>query len=203
MDLQVLDIFCKRGYSTRWDQIFMHRTSSGVEDIEQLLLFLFLLQHNNHCRINACLYQYQVCGFRRLIGYPQQDTQSYIWEYGPFGSCTHDGHIVKLYELTTVPQLNRILNWVGLKLQLWTMLWNPRYWTGLDCIVRYQRASEQWTLDWVESTGIGHLRASRVLVWIRWDTPHRVVESQILDWIGLDLQKLDKICNRGYQDSAQ
>ena len=35
--------------------------------------------------------------------YHKQDSQSDVWEHGLFGAWTHDGRVVKSFELTTVP----------------------------------------------------------------------------------------------------
>ena len=35
---------------------------------------------------------------------PYQDNPSYVWRHGLFGAWTHDGHVVKSYDLATVPR---------------------------------------------------------------------------------------------------
>ena len=61
---------------------------------------------------------------------------STIWGHGPFGVWSHDGHVVKSYELTTVPP--NVLALVGLKTML---LQSP-----VESLCAVHRLSKTWTV---------------------------------------------------------
>ena len=73
-----------------------------VSFIVMMIIIIFIIWNSSSSSFDKRCRSRPACTTSDLITNSRR-VKSYVWEHDPFGAWTHDGQVVKPYELTTVP----------------------------------------------------------------------------------------------------